>query len=96
MAIDKILTKNYNGDKHVGGGGAGDFSGLREQKSYEYMGVHKSAPNPAPEVKDGPGTTGKTGDISKGINLHASGYAGPQNWQPENKGTVNPDDIHHG
>lgn len=87
---DPIAGKLYEGPVH---GGEGKEK-LADKKPYEYMGVHKSAPNPKLASEKGY-TSSRDGKEEAGFDLHAKGYAGPQNWQPKNLGTRDPDDLRH-
>lgn len=89
-------NKNYEGPVH---GGEGKEK-LKSQSDYEYMGVHRSAPNP--KLKTEPGfTSDRDGAEEKGgINaaLGTKTYGGPvrEALNPVSLGVRNPDDVHRG
>ena len=92
MAVsrDAGKGKNYEGPVHGGEG----KQNLQGHPAYEYIGVHKSAPNP--KLSPAVGYTSKRdGTEEQGFSLAGKGYEGPENWHPTNLGTRKPDDLEH-
>lgn len=82
----KDKGKNYSGET------PGSFGNLSQQGNYEYMGVHRSAPNPALKSEGGPDSIHDGKEESRdsvGSNFSANEYKGPQNWTPTDEGVVN-------
>lgn len=86
---DPISKKNYTGTFANGQGPILGMSHSSEGETKETFGGEgkhiKSMDEGGHDVKP----SGESGNFD----LHGKGYAGPENWQPENKGIVNPDDV---
>ena len=89
-AQNKIGSKNYAGPLHGGEG----KENLKENSTYEYMGVHKAGPNPKLSVEAGFTSDHDGAEEKGGINaaLGTEGYGGAQRvaFKPEDKGDVTP------
>lgn len=88
--------KNYEGQVH---GGEGKEK-LKSQGDYEYMGIHRSAPNPKLKIEAG-FTSDRDGAEEKGgINaaLGSKSYGGSvrEALKPVSLGVRNPGDVHRG
>lgn len=92
MANDPILKKNYSGTFT---GGQGPVKGQTSSSEPEFHGTHGGEGKKVHMAEEG-GHDMKPSGEDKHFDLHGKGYAGPENWQPENKGVVNPDDVHKG
>jgi len=91
MATDPILKKNYTG---TFAGGQGPILGQTSSKEPEFSGVYGGEMKNIKTVDEGGHDMKPSGEDSH-FDLHGKSYAGPDNWQPDNKGVVNPDDIQH-
>jgi hypothetical protein len=95
VSKDAAKNKYYEGAVY-GGEGKTNLNGVQP---YEYMGVHKSGPNPKLTPAVGY-TSQRDGAEEPGFNLLSKGYAGPQrldqmNAFNHNLGVRNPDDLEH-
>lgn len=86
---DPILKKNYEG---TFAGGQGPIKGLHSSFESEEKGVYGGEMKHLKVMDEGGHDTKPTGESSN-FDLHGKNYAGPENMVPENKGTVNPDDV---
>ncbi len=86
---DPILKKNYSG---TFANGQGPILGMDSSSEPEVKGIHGGEGKHMSSVDEGGHDSKPTGE-SENFDLHGKGYAGPENWVPENKGTVNPDDV---
>ena len=95
VSRDAISGKNYEGPVHGGEGKNG--SGYKSQNSYEYIGVHKSGPNPKLVEEKGFTVQRDGKEESRSFDGTSKGYAGPQRlaMMPKDLGTRNPDDLQH-
>lgn len=91
MARDPIKSKYYTGSL---AGGQGPVLGQTVSGETEFKGVHGGEDKGAYKQysSDGGNDTKPSGE-DKQFDLHGKTYAGPENWQPENQGVVNPDDV---
>jgi hypothetical protein len=91
MTTDPIKSKYYTG---TFANGQGPILGQTVSGEAEFKGVHgaegKSDTN---KVSSDGGTDVKPHGEDKQFDLHGKTYAGPENWQPENHGVANPDDV---
>lgn len=86
---DPILKKNYSG---TFSGGQGPVHGMDSSSEPEFKGVHGGEMKKMGYSSDG-GRDVKPSGEDEQFNLHSKSYAGPENWQPDNKGVCNPDDV---
>lgn len=87
--MDVISKKNYSG---TFAGGQGPIHGMDSSSEPEFSGVHGGEMKNIKTVSEGGSDSKPTGE-GENFDLHGAGYKGPENWVPENKGTVNPDDV---
>jgi hypothetical protein len=84
---DKILTKHYEG---TFAGGQGPILGMHSSSEPETKGGGEG--KHIAFVNEGGHDSKPTGSDAN-FDLHGKGYAGPENWIPEDQGVKNPDDI---
>jgi hypothetical protein len=87
--MDVISKKNYTG---TFAGGQGPIHGMTSSSEPETKGVITGEYKHVTSVDEGGHDSKPSGDDAH-FDLHGASYAGPENWVPDNKGVVNPDDI---
>ena len=86
---DPILSKNYTG---TFANGQGPINGMHSSSEPETKGVLGGEHTKVHSVDEG-GHDSRPSGNDPSFDLHGKNYAGPENMVPDNKGTVNPDDI---
>ena len=92
MATDPIKSKYYQG---TFAGGQGPVLGQESCSEGEESTSHGGEGKKAIKTSGLGGSDVKPTGGDGGFSLRGKGYAGPENWQAENKGIVNPDDLQH-
>lgn len=87
--MDVISKKNYTG---TFAGGQGPVLGMDSSSEPEVKGVYGGEGKSIRSVDEGGHDSKPTGEGGN-FDLHSSSYAGPENMVPENKGTMNPDEV---
>ncbi len=89
---DPILSKNYSG---TFAGGQGPIKGQTTSYEAEAKGILTGKYTEQHYSADGGSDPKPSGEDTR-FSLNGKSYAGPENWQPTDLGTHNPDDVVHG